>query len=284
MKIPRIILAFTLSLTLIAGIGIGVHSGDAVRVLLKTEEEKTITQVIDEVDPAVVSVVVSKDLPILEEYFEEVEVFGNIRVLQQQYREVGTEQQEIGGGTAFFINPDGLLLTNAHVVNDVSANYTVVLNNGDIYDAEIVQIDQDLDLALLEVEGNEPFPIVKFSSFEGIKVGQTVLAVGNALAEFRNTVSKGIVSGIGRNVITEDDQFFSQVIQTDAAINDGNSGGPLLNTRGELIGVNFSRIPGADSVSFAVPLSTVKQFVNSFDTSLLRENNPRLRSRSLRTE
>lgn len=265
----------------IFGAALGVSSSEAIRSRLRTVEEKSITNVVELTDKAVVSVIVSKDLPILEEYYEDVEVFGDFRVVQKRSRQVGESRQEIGGGTAFFINKDGLLITNDHVVSDEGASYTVVTNDGVVYDAEVILRDKSLDLALLQVNGTD-FPIIKLSSSDILVPGQTVVAIGNSLGEFQNTVSKGIISGLGRSVFAEDNRVYNDVIQTDAAINTGNSGGPLINTRGELIGVNFSIVEGANSVAFAVPVSDVKNFIDGYDMRLLRQNNPQLRRRSLR--
>jgi serine protease Do len=264
----------------IFGASFGVTSSEALRTRLKSPDEKIVTRVVNKADPAVVSVVVSKDLPILEEYYEDVEAFGGFRIVQKKSRQVGSSLQNIGGGTAFFINKNGLLITNEHVVNDVSAAYTVVMNDGVVYDAEVLLRDKNLDLALLKVNGSG-FPIIRLSSSDILAPGQTVIAIGNSLGEFRNTVSKGIISGLGRNVVAADNQIYQEVIQTDAAINTGNSGGPLLNTLGELVGVNFSIVEGANNVSFAVPVSDVKNFVEGYDINLLRKNNPKLRRRSL---
>jgi serine protease Do len=262
------------------GAALGITGSEALKARLKSPDEKIVTRVVERADPAVVSVIVSKDLPILEEYYEDVEAFGGFTFIQKKSRQVGSALQSIGGGTAFFINKDGLLITNEHVVSDMNAAYTVVMNDGVVYDAEIIKRDKELDLALLQVNGSG-FPIIRMSSSDILAPGQTVIAIGNALGEFQNTVSKGIVSGLGRDVIAQNNQVYFNVIQTDAAINTGNSGGPLLNTRGELIGVNFSIVQGADGVSFAVPVSDVKNFVESYDISLLKKNNPQLRRRNL---
>ncbi len=272
-------LAILLS-TFLLGTALGVSSSEALQSSLLSPEEKIVTRVVEKIDPAVVSVVVSKDVPVLEEYYEDVEAFDGFTIVQKKSRQIGRETQNIGGGTAFFINRDGLLITNEHVVGDENARYTVVTNDGVIYDAEVIQRDKELDLALLQVNGSR-FPIIRLSSSDILSLGQTVVAIGNSLGEFQNTVSKGVVSGLGRNVLATDNQIYSQVIQTDAAINNGNSGGPLVNTRGELVGVNFSVIEEANNVSFAVPVSDVKNFLERYDMTLLRKNNPRLGRRNL---
>ena len=265
-------LLISVSLVFVLGAGTGVYGA---RNLLVTEDEKTIVEVVKKVDPAVVSVIVSKDVPIMEQFFEEIQVNGNFKILAPQFRQVGTENQQIGGGTAFFISHDGMLLTNTHVVTDTAAQYSVVTNTGQSYPVRILQRVTELDLALLKVDApGVSFPVVPISGSVSLDVGQTVLTIGNALGEFRNTISKGIISGIGRNVVADTGQFFDRVIQTDAAVNLGGSGGPLLNTSGELIGVVFSTALGAQNISFAVPLSDVKTLLLDYDENLLRENNP----------
>lgn len=251
----------------------------AVNNMLQTDEEKKIVEVVKAIDPAVVSVVISKDLPVMEQSFEEIEIFEGIKILAPKSREIGRQKQKIGGGTAFFISSDGLMITNNHVVSDPQAEYTVVTNDGKTYTADVITKNPQLDLALLKVREGGEFPIIRLSSSNVVEPGQTVIAIGNALGEFRNTISKGIVSGLERSVLAENNQSFTEIIQTDAAINSGNSGGPLVNTKGELIGVNFSAVMGAENISFAVPVAHVKQLLQSYDVSLIKKNNPQARKR-----
>lgn len=232
----KIVITLALVLSFVLGMG-SSFPVVAVSGLLQTEDEKKVVEVVKMVDPAVVSIVISKDLPVFEQSFEEIEIFNGIKILAPHSREIGKQKQKIGGGTAFFISEEGLMVTNNHVVVDPAAEYTVITNEGKTYTADVLSRNPELDLALLKVREGGKFPIIRVSNSSSIELGQTVIAVGNALGEFRNTVSKGIVSGIGRNVLAENNQSFTEIIQTDAAINSGNSGGPLVNTRGELIGV-----------------------------------------------
>lgn len=266
----------------VAVLSFGIGAGSTLEVvanahLLRTDDEKNVVEVVKSVDPAVVSVIISKDLPVLEQSFEEIEIFDGIKIMAPTSREVGKQKQQIGGGTAFFISNDGLLVTNNHVVSDASAEYTVVTNDGKVYSVDVLSRKPELDLALLKVRESGTFPIIRLSSSDTVSLGQTVIAIGNALGEFRNTISKGIVSGIGRSVLAENNQSFTEVIQTDASINSGNSGGPLVNTNGELIGVNFSAVMGAENISFAVPVSHVKKLLQSYDATLIKKNNPQAR-------
>jgi len=233
-------------------------------VIEKVEkEEEKIIKVVEETSPAVVSIVISKDVPILEKYYEVDPFFG---FPTPQYRQKGTEKQEIGGGTGFIISQDGLILTNKHVILEEGAGYTVFTNDGRKFSAKVLARDPFQDLAIIKIEQNkmEPFPIVKLGDSDNLKSGQTVIAIGNALGEFRNTVSTGVVSGLGRKITASGGDFvetLEDVIQTDAAINKGNSGGPLLNLKGEVIGINTAMVIGAQSIGFAVPINKAKKAI-----------------------
>jgi S1-C subfamily serine protease len=235
--------------------------------LPQTSQEEAIIRVVKEASPAVVSVIITKDIPKLklfyEEPFKEFEEFFGIpfEFKIPRFKQEGFEKKEIGGGTAFFISEDGLLLTNAHVVSDKEADYTVLTNDGKKYSAKVLARDTIRDLAILKVEGG-PFPTLKLGDSDKLQIGQTVIAIGNALGEFRNTVSVGVISGLGRTVTASGGgiiETIEDVIQTDAAINRGNSGGPLLNLRGEVIGVNFAMAAGAENIGFAIPINKAKK-------------------------
>jgi len=235
--------------------------------LPQTSQEEAIIKVVKEASPAVVSVIITKDIPKLKLYYEEPfkefeEFFGvPFEFKIPQWKQEGYEKQEIGGGTAFFISEDGLLLTNAHVVSDKEAEYTVLTNDGKKYQAKVLARDTVRDLAILKVEGG-PFPTLKLGDSDKLEIGQTVIAIGNALGEFRNTVSVGVISGLGRTITASGGgiiETIEDVIQTDAAINRGNSGGPLLNLKGEVIGVNFAMAAGAENIGFAIPINKAKK-------------------------
>jgi serine protease Do len=237
--------------------------------VVTTNEERVIAA-IETVNPAVVSVIVTKDVPVFEQYYETVTPwgpFGGFAV--PRVRENGTEEREVGGGSGFIVSSDGLVVTNRHVVEDESARYTIVLSNGTLYPAEVVDKDPMLDIAVLRISElpDEKLPFVRFGDSTELRLGQTVIAIGNALAEFQNSVSLGIVSGLSRSIVASDmagnSEQLNQVIQTDAAINPGNSGGPLLNLDGEVVGVNVATSQGADNIGFALPSQLVKQVVTS---------------------
>lgn len=238
----------------------------------QTSQEEKVIKAVNENSPAVVSVIISKDMPILEQYnfnpFEEF--FGPNSPFGfgiPQYRQKGTQKQEIGGGTGFIISSDGMILTNKHVVLDPQADYTVLTNNGKKFPAKMVARDPAQDLAIIKIDQpGQNFPVVKLGDSDKLQIGQSVIAIGNALGEFRNTVSVGVVSGLGRTVTAGDGggltETIEDVIQTDAAINKGNSGGPLLNLRGEVIGINTATALTAENISFAIPINKAKRAVS----------------------
>lgn len=241
-----------------------------------TQEEKII-KVVKEASPAVVSIIISKDLPVMEKYYQEENPFGGDDFFKQffgqdffspfkfripQYRQKGTEKKEIGGGTGFIISKDGLILTNKHVVSDKEADYTVLTNQGEKIPAQVLALDPVQDIAIIKINKNN-LPVVKLGNSDKLQIGQTVIAIGNALGEFRNTVSVGVVSGLRRSITASgglgETEQLSEVIQTDTAINRGNSGGPLLNLRGEAIGVNVAMAQGAENIGFSLPINKVKR-------------------------
>lgn len=242
---------------------------------LLSSEEAAVIGVVRRANPAVVSITIAKNVPIYEQYFETIpspffdeffgsDPFGGIRI--PQLRQKGTELKEIGGGSGFFVSSDGYIVTNRHVVADEDASYTVVTSDNKKYDAKVVARDPALDIAVVKVEGKD-FPYLAFGDSDKLEVGRTVIAIGNALSEFRNTVSVGVVSGLSRAITAADSrggvEALDQLIQTDAAINPGNSGGPLLTLSGEVVGVNVAVAGGAENIGFALSSNSVKNVVDS---------------------
>jgi S1-C subfamily serine protease len=171
-------------------------------------------------------------------------------------------------GTGFIASDNGVIVTNRHVVADTNATYTVVTKDGKKLEVERIYRDTNLDLALIKTkeEGLKPLRIGDSSK---LKVGQTAIAIGNALGRFSNTVTTGVVSGLGRTIGAGDPfsgqtELLDDLIQTDAAINPGNSGGPLLNSAGEVIGVNVAVSESAQNIGFAVPINSVKAVIDEF--------------------
>jgi len=233
--------------------------------------EQAIIDVVKNVSPSVVSIIISKNLPVYEEQyinpFQGFPDFGFGPPLQiPQYVQRGTQKKEVGAGSGFIVSKDGLILTNKHVVIDKDAEYAVLTNDGKKYIAKVLALDPVHDLAIVKIEGDNNFPAIKLGDSFGIQIGQGAIAIGNSLGEFRNTVSVGVVSGLGRTVSASGSYGFSEtledVIQTDAAINLGNSGGPLINLKGEVIGVNTAIAQGAQSIGFAIPINIAKKDID----------------------
>lgn len=224
------------------------------------EENETI-DVVKKVSPAVVSIEVSRQ--IANSYYE-LDVLGRpIR----RVTEKTDEFQKVGGGSGFIVSADGLIMTNRHVVSEEDARYKVVLQNGTKLDAQVVARDPMSDLALLKVE-EKNLPTVELGTSDNLQIGQTVVAIGNALGEYQNSVTKGVISGVNRRVIAGGGMVRSDVIegaiQTDAAINQGNSGGPLLNLQGQVVGINTAVSLEGQLIGFAIPMSTARVALDSY--------------------
>lgn len=177
---------------------------------------------------------------------------------------VSVELEGSISGSGFFISSDGYILTNRHVVQK-EGDYEVITHDGERHQAEVISRDHVRDLAFLKVDG-EDFKTLELGDSEGLRLGQTTIAIGYTLGELKNSVSVGVVSGLVRDIWARDGWSLEKLegmIQTDAAINLGNSGGPLLNLRGEVIGVNTAKDVGAENVGFAIPINQTKSAINS---------------------
>jgi len=238
-------------------------------------EEHSVVSVVAKTSDAVVSIVVSKDVPQLNNFFIDPffdNNFFNPFGLRQkpsspEQKKEKKGKREIGGGTGFIVDQDGYIITNRHVVEDPDAEYTVIMNNGKKFKAEIIARDDLVDVAFLKIKTKEKLPTVELGDSNKLKIGQTVIAIGNSLGEFRNTVSRGIISGLKREVTAGDGlgqtELLDEVIQTDAAINPGNSGGPLLDLNGKVIGVNVAIASRAQNIGFAIPVSEITRIYQS---------------------
>lgn len=190
---------------------------------------------------------------------------------QQQQQPQDQGPQNIGSG--FILNSDGTIITNKHVVSDTTMKYTVVTKDGKKYDVQKIYRDPSNDIAVLKIDPSQnlgqPLPPVKLGDSSKIQVGQLAIAIGTPLGEFTNSVTTGVVSGLGRGITAGSpfEGFVEQldnVIQTDAAINPGNSGGPLLDSSGNVIGVNTAVSQNGQNIGFALPINLVKESLKTF--------------------
>ena len=171
-------------------------------------------------------------------------------------------------GTGFVISERGIIVTNKHVVADPDIKYNVVTKDGKKFEIRKIYRDPVLDLAIVQVDAND-LKVLELGDSSKLKVGQTIIAIGNALGRFTNTVTTGVVSGLGRRVVAGDPfsgtaESLDDLIQTDAAINPGNSGGPSLNSAGQVVGVNVATTEGAQNIGFAIPINSVKKITDEF--------------------
>jgi serine protease Do len=222
----------------------------------KEYDELTI-EAVKKVAPCVVSIVISKHLPKIKNTaypFPLPPLFGG---------EKNDEMVKVGGGSGFAVHEDGLILTNKHVVFDPEAEYTVVTYDEEEIPAQVLSRDPVNDIAILKIN-KKGLKTVSLGDSSKLELGQTVVAIGNALGMFSNTVSKGIVSGLSRSISASMGGEGAQleqlrgVLQTDVAINQGNSGGPLIDLEGRAVGINTAIIYGAQNIGFAIPINWAK--------------------------
>lgn len=228
-------------------------------------EESVITKVVEESLPSVVTVGIKK--VISSEGYIEIDPFNPFSPFRRIPGKKEKVERNIGSG--FIISKEGLIITNKHVVSDTSAEYQVLTYDNKKFDVLKIYRDPLNDLAILKINANNLKPL-KLGDSSNLKLGQLVIAIGTPLGEFTNTVTQGIISGLGRG-ITAGSPFegyvekLDNVIQTDAAINPGNSGGPLLNSKGEVIGVNTAIASEGQNIGFAIPVNVVKQLIENFE-------------------
>lgn len=216
------------------------------RQVVVVEEESAVTKAVQEASPAVVSIV------------EKSVVFDLFR---------GPRLTESSIGTGFGLEPN-LIITNKHVVANGNAEYTVVTKDDQRFMVDEILRDPFNDLAIIRVAG-AGLPTLKLADSDQIKVGQTAIAIGNALGRYTNTVTKGVISGIGRGItassgLGQPSETLQNVLQTDAALNPGNSGGPLLNLQAEVVGVNVAIGQGTENIGFAIPSNYVKELLDNY--------------------
>lgn len=234
---------------------------DSVKYRILTEESVVI-EVVERVSPSVVTIGVKKTATI-------ISPFDNFFDLQPKTQEI---EQNIGSG--FIVSNDGMIVTNKHVVADPNSEYKVITKDEQEYLVEKIYSDPINDLAILKINpsagSGQVFTPIEMGDSDQLKVGQFVIAIGTALGEFSNTVTTGVISGLGRGIIAGGlfrglGEQLDNVIQTDAAINPGNSGGPLLNSLGQAIGVNVAVSAQGENIGFSLPINLVKETLDEFN-------------------
>lgn len=241
---------------------VSVGGGNTSKSLQKevVDEESVVTKVVEKANLSVVTVSVVRTQAIFNPLGN---LFYNLDI-------ASTKRVEQDIGTGFVIDKSGLIVTNKHVVADTNAKYKVILGKEE--EAEVVNIYRDPvnDLAILKINNNGLVP-VEMGDSDKLKVGQTVIAIGTALGEFRSTVTKGVISGLGRGIMAGGSMMglekIDNVIQTDAAINPGNSGGPLFDSSGKVIGVNVAVSQSGQNIGFALPINIVKESIEIFGST-----------------
>lgn len=221
------------------------------------DEQNSVIRSIKSVMPAVVNVVV----------YDKKEIVNFD--LQTGKKSVTIEQQEVGAGTGFLISSDGLIITNKHVIetaDEKTGIYRVILSGGKKYYGQLIGSDPLNDLAILKIYDKD-LPFAPLGDSDSLELGTTVIAIGNALGKYQNTVTKGIVSGLSRSVVASNQsgnsEYLENIIQTDAEINMGNSGGPLVDLHGKVVGINSALDQGGGSIGFAIPINDAKPVINS---------------------
>ncbi|MDD5040366.1 MAG: trypsin-like peptidase domain-containing protein [Patescibacteria group bacterium] len=234
---------------------------------ITVQENSATIDVVKKASPAVVSIVISQDLS---------KIYGMTGSGQFPFNIFGTpsDQQEsqgmqqVGAGTGFIVSADGMILTNKHVVSTEGAEYTVVMNDQTEYTATVIDEDPFNDIALIKIDANN-LPVVQLGDSDALQIGQTVIAIGNSLGQYQNTVTRGVVSGLSRTINASDGQGSAEtledIIQTDASINSGNSGGPLLNLDGQVIGINTAISREGQLIGFAIPINQAKKAIASVE-------------------
>lgn len=224
---------------------------------LRLDEQEATVRAINKVLPAVVSIKVIEDQEI------------NILDLKTGQTISKKEKAEKGSGTGFLISSDGLIVTNKHVVNvtdELAGQFRITLNSGKKYYAQLIGKDPVNDLAVLKIF-DKNLPYVELGDSDKLVPGTTVIAIGNTLGIYQDSVTKGIVSGLGRDIVASDrsgnSEALGNIIQTDADINFGNSGGPLIDLSGRVVGINVAIDLSGSSISFAIPINDARPVIKS---------------------
>ena len=171
-------------------------------------------------------------------------------------------------GTGVIVSENGYILTNQHLARNINTRMTVNLENGDSVQGKVVWTQEDIDLAIIKIDRNN-LNVAKLGDSDNLRIGSNVMAIGNPLGvEFQRTTTQGIISGLDRTLTFKEDEktiFMEDLIQTDASINSGNSGGPLINESGEVVGINTVKITSAEGIGFSIPINIVKPIIEKLD-------------------
>lgn len=209
---------------------------------IRLEESSTIIEAVKKVAPAVVSITATTQI---EDFF-------------------GAVQESQGGGTGFIVTNDGLILTNKHVAQ-AGQSLSIMTTDGKTYEGQVAALDPTNDLAIIKVNASG-LPVVDLGNSDDLQIGQWVVAIGNALGQLQNTVTAGVISARERQLVVGggQEEQLNNLLQTDAAINAGNSGGPLINLAGQVVGINTAIASGAQNIGFAIPINQVNQALDSY--------------------
>ena len=239
--------------------------------LTVSSKQNQLTDAVARAAPSVVSIVISKEVPQLEVVyvnpFGDDPFFQGFNIQVPVYKQKGVEKKEVGAGSGFIVGSSGYIITNKHVVYDDKAEYTVLLPKGVQKIATVIYKDPNNDMAIIKIAGSG-YPTLQLGDSNTLQAGQTVVAIGNALGQFSNSVSVGVISGLGRTIEAEQSngaiETLKNVIQTDAAINPGNSGGPLLDLSGNVVGINVATASGSNSIGFSIPINSLKGIIRNY--------------------
>lgn len=228
-------------------------------------EESVVTKVVEKSLASVVTISIKKTTTSRDQFdIDPFDPFSPFKRIPGKAEEI---EQNIGSG--FIISAEGLIITNKHVVADTEAKYTVITNDKKAYEVQKIYRDPLNDLSILKINADKLKPLAMGDS-SSLKLGQMAIAIGTPLGEFTNTVTVGIVSGLGRGITAGSPlegyvEKLDNVIQTDAAINPGNSGGPLLNSAGQAIGINTAVAQEGQNIGFAIPINVARELIDTFN-------------------
>jgi len=229
--------------------------GNITTASVKTiNQQSAITSVVKNANPAVVSIIVSQTV---QNQLNPFNISGNSN---------GSSTQEVAAGSGFIVSSNGYIATNKHVASNTTDTYSVELTTGKSYAAQVVYQDPSNDIAIMKIHATG-LPTLSLGDSSNLELGQTVIAIGNALGQYQNTVDTGVVSGVNRTITASEEgsgpsETLNNIIQTDAEINSGNSGGPLLNITGQVIGINTAVAQNAQGIGFAIPINQARDDIS----------------------